>query len=92
MSDGMPPEAPTPDTAAADPASRPAPAVVIDPPSPDELREALQEAAAGPGGPARIKEVAEGAPVGALADAIGERPVEAMRQVLPPWVRSAWRR
>ena len=45
--------------------------------------EALLEAvAAGPGGPARIKEVAEGAPVGALADAIGELPVEAMRQVL----------
>jgi magnesium transporter len=79
MSDGMAPEVPPPDSAAA----RPAPAAVIDPPSPDEVREALQGAvAAGPGGPARIKEVAEGAPVGALADAIGELPVEAMRQVL----------
>ena len=81
MSDGMAPEAPPPDTRRR--RARRSGGLVIDPPSPDEVREALQgAAAAGPGGPARIKEVAEGAPVGALADAIGELPVEAMRQVL----------
>ena len=71
----------------------PAPgAAVIDPPSPDEVREALQGPPPRAGGPARIKEVAEGAPVGALADAIGELPVEAMRQVLSALGPERWRR